>query len=45
MVATTDALVAFVVDRCGHGKPTMNAESAFIVATNAMRFPLVTEKA
>ena len=45
MVATTNALVAFVVDRrTGTGKPTMNAESAFIVATNALRFPRVTKK-
>ena len=45
LVATTNALSALVVDSCtGAGKPTMNAgdngpPSAFIVATNAVRFP------
>jgi len=39
LVATTNALVAFVVDRCaGEGKPTIAAESAAIVATNAIPF-------
>ena len=40
MVATTNALSAFVVDSCaGAGKPTIAAEGAAIVATNAVRFP------
>ena len=40
MVATTNALSAFVVDSLtGVRKPTMNAECTFIVATNAVRFP------
>jgi len=39
LVATTNALSAFVVDRCaGAGKPTIAAEGAAIVATHAMRF-------
>jgi len=43
LVATTNALSAFVVDSCtGAGKPTMNAESAFIVASNAVRFPSIS---
>ena len=43
-VATTNALVALVVARLpDQEKHTMNAESAFIVATNAARSPTVEE--
>ncbi len=43
LVATTNALVAFVVDRCAfEEKPTMAAESALIVATYANSIPTVT---
>jgi len=44
LVATTNALVAFVVDRCGgEGKPTIAAKRASIVATHSNSIPPVTE--